>query len=190
VTVLWDVYSYFYFDFCDSSKRDARSLLSPLLIQLCAQSDPFCQVLSALYAAHDRGLRQPSEDALIQYLKEMLEIPDQGPIYIIVDALDECPNSSGLTSPREHLLDILQGLVNDHIPDLHLCITSRPEFDIRDALESLTVYHMSLHGETGQNRDIANYINSVVHSHRKMQRWREEDKRLVIDTLTQRAGGM
>jgi NACHT domain len=182
--------SYFYFDFRDSFKRDARSLLSSLLIQLCAQSDPFCKVLSALHSAHDDGLRQPSEDALIQCLKEMLEIPDQGPTYVIVDALDECPNSSGLTSPREQVLEILQRLVNFHIPDLHLCITSRPEFDIREVLEPLAVYHLSLHGETGQNEDIANYINSVVHSHRKMQRWREEDKMLVIDTLTQRAGGM
>jgi hypothetical protein len=49
---------------------------------------------------------------------------------------------------------------------------------------------MSLHDEIGQNQDIADYINSVVHSHWKMQRWRAEDKKLIIDTLIERAGGM
>ena len=62
--------------------------------------------------------------------------------------------------------------------------------DIRDVLEPLARHCMSLHDKLGQNQDIADYINSVVHSHRKMRRWRAEDKKLVIDTLIERAGGM
>jgi hypothetical protein len=120
----------------------------------------------------------------------MLKISGQGPINIVIDALDECPNSPGIPSPREQILDILQELVDFHLPYLHFCITSRPEMDIRDVLEPLAVYCMSLHDESGQSQDIANYINSVVHSHRKMRRWRAEDKQLVIDTLIERAGGM
>ena len=122
--------------------------------------------------------------------EKMLEFPGQGPIYIIVDALDECPNSSGLPSPRDQVLDVLQELVDLHLPHLHFCVTSRPEMDIRDVLEPLARHCMSLHDELGQNQDIADYINSVVHSHRKMRRWRAEDKKLVIDTLIERAGGM
>jgi transcriptional accessory protein Tex/SPT6 len=120
----------------------------------------------------------------------MLEFPGQGPIYIIIDALDECPNTSGLPSPQDQVLDILQDLVDLHLPYLHFCITSRPEIDIRDVLEPLARHSMSLQDEVGQNQDIADYINSVVHSNRKMRRWRVEDKKLVIDTLTERAGGM
>ena len=183
-------FAYFYFDFRDSSKRDTRNLLSSFLIQLCVQSDTFCDILSDLYSTHDRGSRQPSEYALIQCLKKILEIPGQGPIYIIIDALDECPNSSGLPSPREQVLDILQELVDLHLPYLHFCVTSRPEMDIRDVLEPLARHCMSFQDEFGQNQDIADYINSVVHSHRKMRRWRAEDKKLVIDTLIERAGGM
>ena len=183
-------FAYFYFDFRDSSKQDIRNLLSSLLVQLCAQSDTFCDILSDLYSTHDRGSRQPSKDALTQCLKKMLEIPGQRPIYIIIDALDECPNSSGLPSPRDQVLDILQELVDFDFPYLHLCITSRPEMDIRDVLDSLATHCISLHDESGQNQDIANYIHSVVHSHRKMRRWRAEDRQLVIDTLTERAGGM
>ena len=183
-------FAFFYFDFRDSSKRDTRSLLSSLLVQLCAQSDPFCEVLSALYSTHDRGSRQPSDDALKQCLKKMLEIPGQGPVYLIIDALDESPNSSGFPTSREQVLELVQELVDFHIPHLHLCVTSRPEVDIRATLESLAIYSVSLHEQVGQNRDIINYINSVVHSDPKMRKWREEDKKLVIDTLSRKAGGM
>jgi hypothetical protein len=49
---------------------------------------------------------------------------------------------------------------------------------------------VSLHEQAEQNRDISNYIESVVYSDSKMRRWREEDKQMVIKTLTENAGGM
>jgi NACHT domain len=183
-------FAYFYFDFRDASKRDSRSLLSSLLVQFCAQSDPSCDVLSALYSKYDHGSRQPSDDVLLQCLKDVLELPEQGPFYLIIDALDECPNSSRFPTQREQALDIVQELVNIPLPSLHLCVTSRPEIDIRAVLEPLAVHDISLHNESGQNQDIIGYIHSVVCSDSKMRKWREEDKVLVIDTLTLKAGGM
>jgi NACHT domain len=183
-------FAYFYFDFRDFSKRDTRSLLSSLLLQFCAQSDRFCEVLSALYSKYDHGSRQPSDDVLLQSLKQMIELPEQGPLYLVIDALDECPNSSGFPTQREQALNILQELVNIPLPCLHLCITSRPEIDIRAVLEPLAVHKISLHNESGQSQDIIDYIHSVVLSDPKMRKWREEDKILVIDTLTLKAGGM
>jgi NACHT domain len=183
-------FAYYYVDFRDASKRDTRSLLSSLLVQFCAQSDRFCEVLSDLYSKYDHGSRQPGDDVLLQCLKKMIELPEQGPLYLIIDALDECPNSSGFPTQREQALDILQELVNIRLPHLHLCVTSRPEIDIRAVLEPLAVHKISLHDESGQNQDIIDYINSVVRSDPKMRKWREEDKILVIDTLTLKAGGM
>jgi NACHT domain len=182
--------AYFYFDFRDASKRDTRSLLSSVLVQICAQSDPFCEILADLYSKHDRGSRQPSVDALLQCLTEMLELPGQGPLYLIIDALDECPSSSGFPTQRERVLKVVQELVNVQLPSLHLCITSRPEIDIRAVLEPLAAHKISLHDESGQSQDIIDYIHSVVRSDLKMRKWREEDKILVIDTLTLKAGGM
>jgi hypothetical protein len=120
----------------------------------------------------------------------MLTLPDQHPVYIIIDALDECPNTSGLPSPREQVLDLLNELVELSSPNLHLCVTSRPEIDIRYALEPLTSRCVSLHEESGQKEDIIDYVKSVVHSDPKMRRWRDEDKKLVIDSLSERADGM
>ena len=49
---------------------------------------------------------------------------------------------------------------------------------------------ISLHDESGQKDDIIKYIESVVRSDQNMRRWKEEDKRLVVDTLSGKADGM
>lgn len=182
--------AYYYFDFRDTTKQDVRGFVSSLLSQLCAQSTPCYDTLSRFYSAHDDGTRKPITSALAQCLMDVLEIQGQGPIYIIVDALDECPNTGGLLPPREKVLELLEDLVNLHIPNLHICATSRFEVDIQNVLEPLTSLRLSLHDESGQRKDILDYITKIVNSDRRMRGWREEDKKLVIDTLSQRADGM
>jgi hypothetical protein len=182
--------AYFYFDFRDANKQNRRDLLPSLVTQLSSRSDRCFDKLYLLYLAHDDGAQKPSEDALIRCLKEMLIFPGQHPVYIIIDALDECPNTSGMPSPREQVLDLLNELVELSLPNLHLCVTSRPEIDIRHALEPLTSRRVSLHEQSGQKKDILDYVTSVVQSDPKMRRWRDEDKNLVIETLSERADGM
>jgi hypothetical protein len=181
---------YFYFDFRDTDKQHCRDLVHSLLTQLSTHSNPRCDILSRLYEAYDEGKKQPSESALVQCLEEMITLPDECPIYLIMDALDECPNTSGMPSPREQVLDLLKKLVELSLPNLHLCVTSRPEVDIRHALEPLTSRRVSLHEESGQKNDIIDYVTYVVQSDPKMRRWRDEDKTLVIETLSERADGM
>jgi hypothetical protein len=183
--------AYFYFDFRDIHKQKLHNLLPSLLTQLSARSDPCCGILSRLYSAHDRGEKQPSDRAMVECLKEMLTFFDaQGPTYIILDALDECPKGSAIPPPREEVLDFLDELVGLQLPNLHICVTSRPEPDIQVVLEPLTARPVSLHDESGQQEDIANYVASIVGSDRRTRRWRKEDKDLVIKTLTEKADGM
>jgi hypothetical protein len=122
----------------------------------------------------------------------MFKVPKEEPIYIIVDGLDECPDTSGLQSLREKVLELIEKLVGSHLSNLRLCVTSRPEIDIRSVLEPLTspTNRISLHDQDGQKKDITDYVRSVVHSDRKMIKWRDEDKTLVIKTLSERADGM
>ena len=182
--------AYFYFDFRDTNKQNRRDLLPSLVTQLSDQSHRHCDILNSLYLKHGSGAQKPSEDELIQCLKDMLTLPDQQPVYVIIDALDECPDTSGLPSPREQVLDLVNDLVELSSANLRLCVTSRPEIDIRRALEPLTSLRISLHEEYGQKLDIIDYVASVVHSDVKMRRWRDEDKDLVIETLSERADGM
>ena len=182
--------AYYYFDFRDVKKQDCYGLLSSLILQLSVESDSYYDILSRLYSDNARGIRKPTISALKICMKDMLTLPEQAPTYIIVDALDECPNSSGTPSKREEVLDLIEELVDLKLPNVHLCVASRPEMDIRLALEPLTSLKISLHDEVGQKEDIMEYIKSVVRSDRSMRRWKEEDKQLVTDTLSDRADGM
>ncbi|KAH8977712.1 hypothetical protein EDB92DRAFT_2075454, partial [Lactarius akahatsu] len=182
--------AYFYFDFKDKAKQDTRALLSSLLVQLSDQSDIFCDALFSLYSAHKRGSEQPTNDSLSQCLKYMLTTSGPVPVYLILDALDECPYGSGLPSPREKLLDLLNDLVKLRHQALRLCVTSRPEFDIRTALQPLATQQVSLHDESGQALDIKIYVTDIVRSDRRMRRWRDEEKDMVIENLAEKADGM
>ena len=183
---------YFYFDFRDANKQGLRNLVPSLLTQLSTSSGPRFDLVSYLYSAHDEGKKQPSDAALVECLKKMLTLPDRRPTYLIIDALDESPNTSRIPSPRETVLHFLKELVDLRLQDLHICVTSRPEIDIRDVLEPLTARRVSLHDQTGQKQDIAEYVKSVVYSNTEpiMRRWRTEDKELVIEVLSERADGM
>jgi hypothetical protein len=182
--------AYFYFDFKDKTKQDSRGLLCSLLDQLCDQSHSFFDILLHLYSTHGRGSDKPSVDALSGCLQDMLRIAGQVPIYLIVDAVDECPDDCGIPSARGKVLAILEELVELHLRHLRLCVTSRVESDIRTVLEPLTCNRISLHDQSGQNEDIVDYIKSVVSSDKMMKRWRAADRELVIKTLSDRAGGM
>ena len=184
--------AYFYFDFRDTNKQGLRDLLSSLLTQLSARSSPRCDILSNLYSAHDEGRNQPSDITLAECLKEMLTLPDQLPTYLVIDALDECPNISGIPTPRERVLHLLKELVELRLPNLHVCLTSRPESDIQDILKPLTSGRVSLPDQSGQKSDIVEYVKSVVYSNSEpiMRRWRTEDKELVVEVLSERADGM
>ena len=181
---------YYYFDFNTVAKQGIRGFLTSLLSQLCAKSNPCHDILSDLYSENIAGSQQPGNDALTECLKKMLRLPQQPMKYIIMDALDECPNITGFPTPREDVLDLLEDLLKLDLPDLRICVTSRPEVDIRNVLEPLTSLRVSLHDETGQKQDILDYISSVVHKDRRMRKWKSEDKQLVIDTLSAKADGM
>ena len=184
--------AYFYFDFRDVDKKSQRPFLSSLLIQLSSRSRPCLDILSRLYSTHNSGKEEPSEQTLVQCLKDMLvaQSSSQLPTYIIMDAIDECPNISGIPTPREQVLELVKTLVDFGIPNLRICVTSRPAIDIRAVLEPLAPGQLSLHDQPGQKRDIDEYVSAIVQSDTKMKKWREDDRKLVIATLSEKADGM
>jgi len=181
---------FFYCDFREDQKKDLRGLLSSLLIQLCHQSDSYCDILFKFYSEHAEGSRHPSDDELARCLTDFLKLPGHAPVYVIVDALDECPNTSAVRSPRFKVLNLIEELIKSQFPNLRICITSRPETDIKDVLHTLTSWTVSLHDEGGQKKDIEDWIKSVINTHPKNRRWKADHKQLVIDVLTEKADGM
>jgi hypothetical protein len=184
--------AYFYFDFRDLSKQTCHDLLRSLVFQLATDSSPCCDILHRIYKARKDGTQQPSDYTLKECLKEMLRLLAHGQVFIVLDALDECPDSSGLPPPRSEVLQLVKELVDLRLSGLHICATSRPEVDIRAVLQPLAFRSVSLHDESGQKADIAGYVQTVVNSplSTAMRRWRVDDKNMVIETLTERADGM
>ena len=181
---------FFYHDFRDDQKKDRHGLLSSLLFQLCHQSDSYSDILTNFYLEHATGSQHPSDTALLRCLTEIVKLPGQALIYLIVDALDECPNTSAMPSPREKVLNLLEQLIDLQLPNLRICVTSRPETDIKSFLEPLAFRSVSLHDEIGQMEDIEKYIKSAVKKDPRNRKWKPEDKQLVIDVLIKNADGM
>ncbi len=116
--------AYFFFDFRDTQKQHRRDLLSSLLFQLGAKSDSCYHVFSRFYLDHNEGVRQPSEDALLQCLMEMLEVQGQPAMYTIIDALDECLDISGMPTAHKKVLKSLEGLVGLQLRNVHSKVCS------------------------------------------------------------------
>ena len=182
--------AFFYCDFREDQKRDLRGLLASVLFQFCHQSDSYYDILSKFYSTHCDGAQHPSDDALVRCLEDILKLPGQAPIYLVFDALDECSNTSSIPSNREKTLELVEKLINWQLPNLHICVTSRPEVDIKAVLGPLTFRSISLHDERGQIEDIENYIKSIVEKDPRNRMWTVQDKQMVIDVLIGHADGM
>jgi hypothetical protein len=182
--------AFFYCDFREDRKKELRGLLSSFLVQLYHQSDSYFDILSKFYSEHDMGSRPPSDDALVGCLKDLLKRPGLAPVYLIVDGLDECPRPSVVRSPRAEVLNLIEELVKTQIWNLHVCVTSRAEPDIKDVLDPLIFRSFSLHDEIGQKRDIEDYVKSVINTRTMKGRWKERHQKLVIDVLTEKSNGM
>lgn len=184
--------AYFFFDPQDTRKQHARAFLSSILAQLGNQAVPFCDILLEFYSTHQHSSGQPSDSALKQCLVQMLKVPGETPIYVIADALDECPDTLGMQSARHKVLELIEGMVGFHLPNLHLCVTSRLKDDIWNFLQPLTSTsnRVCLHDEDGQKKDITDYVSSVVYSGKATKKWREKDKDFVIKVLSHRANGV
>src|SRR5258708_6032245 len=182
--------AFFYCDFREEQKKDLRGLLSSRLVQLCHQSDSYSNLLFKFYLEHAKGSRHPSDDDLVRCLTNLLKLPGHAPVYLIIDALDEYPNTSAIPSPRDDVLNLVEELIKSRFPNLSICVTSRPEIDIKGVLDPLVHLFVSLHEEDGQKGDIEDYIKSVVNTNPKNKQWRAGDRQLVIEVLTKRANGM
>jgi hypothetical protein len=181
--------AFFYCDFREDRKKELRGLLSSFLVELYHQADSYFDIIFDFYSRHGNGSRPPGDDALAGCLKDLLKLPGLAPVYLIVDALDECPKRL-VRSPRAQVLSFIDDLVRKQIPNLRMCVISRPELDIKYVLDPLIFCSVSLHDESGQQRDIEDYIKSAINSRTKKGGWKEEHRKLAIDVITEKSNGM
>ncbi len=168
----------FYFDTNNSGQQTVKQLLSSLVIQVsCKAPDPH-KTLHALWGSYANGNHLPSNaalltDALLPILGEFTQ-----PVYIVLDALDEC-------SERDKLLDAVKHIVDAKLANLHILVTSRPEVPRGTHLVDHAV-SVSLKGHV--DLDIEAYVTEML---TKLDGdWPQERKDQIKCGLLERGQGM
>jgi len=95
-----------------------------------------------------------------------------------------------MPSAREEVLELVKEVVGFEIPNVHLCVASRLEIDIKKFLRPLNPLEISLQDEVGQKDDVTKYVESAVHTYSETKGWNNEETQLIIDTLSEDANGM
>ncbi|KAL2803140.1 hypothetical protein BJX63DRAFT_412986 [Aspergillus granulosus] len=173
--------AFFYFTFREKSKLDESAMIRAMLLQLSAQHQECAADLARVYNSHKLGTA-PTH-TLIEALQCMFKRFQQ--IYVLVDALDECPKYV----KRDRVLEVLSGMRQWGLPGLHLLVTSRDESDIRRALDPKRDEDIALRGNSGVDDDINSFIKSQLKSNSHLRKWQSYENE-IQQALARRAQGV
>ena len=158
--------TYFYFDFNDSQKQLPELMIRSLISQLSQQCDKIPTTLEALFSSCGNGQRQPSLDALLEVLYQMLLAFPQS--YIVLDALDECAD-------RAVLMGLLERIAGWRLENLHILVTSRREQDIENSLKSIIDEQSTICLESKLvDRDINKYVCQRLSNDKGLKKWQKD----------------
>ena len=172
--------AFYYFDFNDESKQDAHGMLRALLLQLSSQFHGGERELEQLRVLSEPY--RPSQDVLIQSLQTFLARFHD--IYIILDALDECPRDRS----REDVLKVIEVVRGWCLPSVHLLVTARDHLDIRRSLDPSHGSDISMKN-SGIDKDISDFVSHQLQNDRMLQRWKVRHGE-ILEKLTQGAQGV
>lgn len=107
-------------------------------------------------------------------------------IFIILDALDECPKSG----EREQLLVALADIMPRSYGNLHVLVTSQQEPDTEEGLLPSLTHPAILVHDSGLDLDIKTYIAWQLATDPRLKKWSGEIKPEIENSLTAGANGM
>ena len=177
--------AYFYFDFNESEKQNATSFVTTLIAQLCNHVVDLPEELKELYKACNNGRGVATLDALQAALFAVAE--KFGDVFIVADALDECPKNGNL---REELLELIKDINTRSSSNIHLLVTSRPESDIEELLQSLSTTRVIPIQGSPIDADIKSYICNEISSDSKLKKFPIEEQKKIEKRLIEGADGM
>jgi hypothetical protein len=173
--------AYFYYDF---NNKDAlpNAVLRSLIVQLSLRCASAPHALHSLFSQNERdGVhRDPGQEDLMSTLRTIIR--SFAAVYIVFDALDECPERSGF-------LKVLREVHGWKLDALHVLATSREEGDIQKALGGLVSREVPM-DETLVNGDIQVYVSRRLVEDIEFSMCSADEKEMVKTTLTQGAHGM
>lgn len=177
--------AYFYFDFNESEKQNATSFVATLIAQLCNHVVDLPERLKELYKTCNNGKGVPTLDNLLATLFVVAQ--KFGDVFIVADALDECPNNGII---REELLELIKDMSTRSSSNIHLLVTSRLESDIEELLLSLSTTRVIPIQGSPLEADIKSYICNEISSNSKLKKIPIIEQKKIEKRLIAGANGM
>lgn len=170
--------AYVYCNYKTRSDQDAAALLAALIRQLVQAQPSIAEPVERLHEEHSKEGTKPSLEEIFRVLQSVLA--NYSSVYIVVDALDECPEQDGTRCQFLAKLRELQSTT-----DLRLMVTSRFIPDVVNAFSAALTLEVRASKE-----DVKRYVaGQIPHLPKCIQR----DAMLQImvqDKITQAVDSM
>lgn len=174
-----------YYNYRDAQLGDIASIIAALIKQLCQRRDSIPQsLLQAKHDAHSPALVS-TQETFVSLIEDLSEV------YIVFDALDECPERE-----RKDILGFITSVVTAPIScRVRVFTTSRREMDIAKAFEDKNIPTIQVQAENVVT-DIENFARSQVQKLRKGEHGKtlyvasDDLAQKIIQTLARKADGM
>lgn len=114
-------------------------------------------------------------------------IKDYHTVYIVIDALDECPQKD---EQRDELLRIIEEIHKSNMTQLRILVTSRREYDISDVLEPLLTDSAVCIQSAQVKADIQLHVQNELKDLAKKKRWKPNLVSEIQEVLVNGANGM
>ncbi|KAG6333192.1 hypothetical protein ID866_5896 [Astraeus odoratus] len=179
------------------ARSDPAVLIRTIAYQLGEFDPRICekisQVIADMPSIKQAPLRVQFQKLLVEPLASNEEFQSEGPVLIVIDALDECGRTG---NTRQELLRVL-AVESSHLPStVRIFVTSRAEKDIQNAFSKESHIHR-------RELDIGCPVNAKdvrAYIHNRMVSIREQNVYLglpddwpgdsAVDSLTKRASGL
>jgi hypothetical protein len=187
-------FGYFYCTSRGSLGQNITVLFRFLLRQLCRGAQ-IPTALQTLYDNCDEGLnhRSPTVRELAQTLSDIVSTvspsttppTDRQDYYLLIDGLDELEHFL-----QDELLEALQLILSQHLPNLHVMVTSRNQRDIRASLFELAAWDSLPIDTNSVLADIRTYVISEIQSHPRLRNLSQKTQDDILTSLVDQSNGM
>jgi len=145
--------AYPYFDFNDTEKQKVSNLMSTLLAQLYNKLNDLPEQLKSLY----KGCNEGKQRAALRELKTMssLIVKDLDDVFIVIDALDECPKDGDRTTA------LYWAAGNGHEAVVRLLLEHHADVNAKDSDGATALYEAARYGHEAVVRLLLEYHADV-----------------------------
>ena len=143
----------FYFDFADPEEQSPTTVLSSILKQVVGGLEDIPEKICKAFEDQKKatGGRKPGLGGVVQMLQD---ISSSQPIFICIDALDEC-----MAEYRAKLLESL-GKIVDKSPSIRIFLAGR--LHIRDEVEKKLAWRVAAVSTTPTENDISRFLQAEL----------------------------